>query len=143
MTAEPLHVLVVDDDRNSASILCEHVQNMGLPIYCRMLDALPNAECETEPQIVVLDPELWNMEPKSLIRRVRQRFPFARVIAFTRGVRLPREAVAPMLEAGVDAIVSKEHRLPPLLTVFARVLVGGKWVDPLFSPRDLVMAGAI
>ena len=140
MTAEPLHVLVVDDDYHSAVVLFEHVQSMGLPIYCRMVDALPASECEIEPQIVVLDPELWNIEPRSLIRKVRQRFPFARVVAFTRAVGLAADLLDSIMDAGADAIVSKEHHLPPLLTVFAKVLVGGQWVDPLLSPRTLALA---
>lgn len=141
MVADPLHVLIVDDDLESAASLSGYLQSMGLPIFCRTTDALPEGGLPDEPDIVVVDPVFAGVDVCRLTESIKETFPFARVVFYTKGSELSGDFVSRLIESGADALLDKEKDGSPVLTAFAKVLAGGKWLDPSIVGADMPLPG--
>jgi DNA-binding NarL/FixJ family response regulator len=103
---------------------------MGLPIFCKCADAVPENGLAEEPDIVVVDPIMAGIDVQQLTLSIKETFPFARVVFYTRKSGISPDFVARLIESGADALLDKEKKDSPMLTAFARVLAGGKWLDP-------------
>lgn len=133
MASEPLNVLIVDDDQIAATILSEYLGGMGLPVNCRTVDAVPEYELADDPNIVVTDPEMIGVDLRVAVDQIKSRFPHCRVVIYTHNGEGVGKLVSRFVDAGADALISKSCVNAPLLTAFARVLTGRKWLDPALA----------
>jgi DNA-binding NarL/FixJ family response regulator len=123
-------VLFLDDDPGAASALLGYLAENGLPIFGRIGDAVPLENDGSEPDIVIVDPQMTGLDVWYLLGSTRNRFPHARIVAYTDADGLPAEFIDSVLSEGADALVVKDGCEEKLLSAFGRVLSGRKWLDP-------------
>lgn len=130
MAGQPLHILLLDDDPGVANALLGYLADTGLPIFGKIADAMPLEDDGYEPHIVVVDPQMKSVDVWDLLRSTRDRFPYARIVAYTDADGLPGEFIDSVLVEGADALVVKDGCEEKMLSAFGRVLSGRKWLDP-------------
>ena len=117
----PRRVLVVDDNEdaaNSLAMLLEFDGHEAVRVY-HPLEALKKVE-SFDPEIILLDIGLPDMDGYEVVRRLREGGSTARIIALT-GYGQPQD-VHRALEAGFDSHLVKPVELPSLLMELAASL---------------------
>ena len=114
-------ILVVEDDTDIATVLCDRLQSMGHDVRTAgdgmaALDALQQAT----PSLVFLDIELPKLNGMEVLKRVRKEWPDLPVIVMTAHGTIQR-AVEAMKEGAAD-FVTKPFDTGQLSTVIAKAL---------------------
>jgi DNA-binding NtrC family response regulator len=132
-SGEPLAVLVVEDDARLLEILTSHLTRLGYAVRgaggaARALQLLDEAPAD----VVVSDVRMPGMDGRTLLVRIRERFPATRVVLMT-AFGTVDDAVEAM-RAGAYTYVTKPFRVDQLAAVLrnaAREVALGREVEGL------------
>ena len=84
-----------------------------------------------EPDIVVIDPNMPNLEDMSLIKEIARTIPETKIIVFT--LHMGEEYVQKALGSGANGYCLKTSSHAELLSALRTVLSGKPYVSPEFS----------
>jgi two-component system OmpR family response regulator len=138
----PIRVLVVDDEPNLAELLTSALRYEGWDVSTALdgRDAIKLAR-ESEPDVIVLDIMLPDLDGLSVLRRIRQNTPFLPVLFLT-----ARDAVEDRvagLTAGGDDYVTKPFSLEEVVARIRALLrrsgAATAQRDSTITVGDLVM----
>ncbi|MGY1594192.1 response regulator transcription factor [Geodermatophilus sp. SYSU D00708] len=127
---DPPRVLVVDDHRTFAELLCGALEVAGMEVLGTAhsaAEAIAVAR-DTQPDIVVMDIEMPRQDGLSATRRVREVAPGA-VVAVVTAHRDP-DWVVRATQAGASAFIPKDGSLAEMIDVLSRVRPGQMLVAP-------------
>ncbi|WP_448625686.1 response regulator transcription factor [Geodermatophilus sp. URMC 64] len=123
-------VLVVDDHRAFAELLCGALQAAGMDVLGTAhsaVQAVAMAE-DLRPDVVVMDIQMPREDGLSATRRLREVAPDA-VVAVVSAHRDP-EWVVRATQAGASAFIPKDGSLAEMLDIISRVRAGQMLVAP-------------
>ena len=114
---EPLHVLVVDDEKDIADVLAEYLRERGDTVESRnsardALDALRQHPFD----LVISDAKMAEMDGFEFIRRARRDYPAIAILLMT--AYAEEYPLSEALEAGADGYITKPFTLEKFSLIF-------------------------
>jgi NarL family two-component system response regulator LiaR len=132
---KPIRVLVVDDHaimREGICLLlarCKDIEVVGEAADGRQaIDAV--ARCD--PDVVLMDIAMPEMDGLAATREIHARFPSTRVLVLTQ--HESKEYVMPLLRAGASGYVVKSTRSGELISAIRTVHAEGAYLSPHITP---------
>ena len=120
-------VLVVDDEENISFLVGAALRLQGCTVESAATGAAALAAAATlDPQVVVLDIQLPDLDGYEVLRRLRADPVTASVPVIAISANAMPDDIARGHAAGFDEYLAKPLELPLLLQTLARVLVAGR-----------------
>ena len=125
MSAAPLELLVIDDHpivKNGVALLLQSSPSIVMVGYAHSgAEAIESVQ-RLKPDVILLDLRLPDMLAPELIPLLRRHSPQSRVVVFT--AYADHAAIEASIDAGADAVVTKDAGRDELLEVIRRVATG-------------------
>jgi DNA-binding NarL/FixJ family response regulator len=122
LTMNGLEFLIIDDDRIYALGLKTWLNALGFENSVRAADAVPYYDECSEPDVVLVDPQMAGIKSASMIREVKQRFPRCRLVVCSRSQWFEEGFAGNAMAEGADAFFCKGQPDEELLLTLVNLI---------------------
>lgn len=138
MSSGPLQLLVVDDHpivRNGVALLLQSTTSIAMAGYAHSGAEAVEAAQRLQPDVVLLDLRLPDMLAPEILPLLRHYSPRSRVVIFT--AYADHAAIEAAIDAGADAVLTKDAGRDDLLEVIRRVAAGERLTSVEIVPARI------